>query len=109
MSLLSGILSMSGCSTTPAVTTQSYALVLPETERVLIESIVVEDEIARMGIEKYQRIVAESGGKYKPVQTTEENTVIVRTTSHAHAAIRKALDKSRKDMEAVQKKNKPLP
>ncbi len=101
MSLLFGILSFSGCASTPRITTHSYALVNPATEKALIESIVTEDEIARMGKDKFQRIVTEAGGKYTPFETTDENTVIVRTTSHAHAAIRKALDESRKDIENV--------
>ena len=101
MSFLFGILSFSGCTSTSAITTRSYALVNPETERALINKIVIEDEIARMGKAKFHRIVMEAGGKYSPVETTDENTVIVRTTSHAHAAIRKALDESRKDIETV--------
>ena len=101
MSLLFGILSSSGCASTPRITTHSYALVNPATETALIESIVVEDEVARMGIDRFQGIVTEAGGKYTPFVTTDEHTVIVRTTSHAHAAIRKVLDESRKDIEAV--------
>ena len=100
-SLLFVVLSFAGCASTPAITTRSYALVNPETEKALINKIVIEDEIARVGIDKYQNIVREAGGKYRPVETTEENTVIVRTTSHGHAAIRRALDESRKDIENV--------
>ncbi len=101
MLLLFGILSFAGCASTPAITTRSYALVNPETEKALIKKIVVEDEIARMGIDKFQNIVKKAGGKYSPFEATDENTVIVRTTSHAHTAIRKALDESRKDIENV--------
>ncbi len=101
MSLLFGILSFSGCASTPRITTHSYALVNPATETALIKSIVTEDEFTRMGKDKFQRIVTEAGGKYTPFETTAEHTVIVRTTSHAHAAIRKALDESRNDIEAV--------
>jgi len=99
--LLFVILSFAGCASTPAITARSYALVNPETEKALINKIVIEDEIARVGIDKYQNIIKEAGGTYSPVETTDENTVIVRTTSHAHAAIRKALDESRKDIENV--------
>ena len=108
-SLLFVVLSFAGCASTPAITTRSYALVNPETEEALISKIVIEDEIARVGIDKYQSIVRETGGKYRPVEATGENTVIVRTTSHAHAAIRKALVESRKDIEAVKNNyNQPL-
>ncbi len=100
-SLLFIVVSLAGCASTPAITTRSYALVNPETERALINKIVIEDEIARVGIDNYQSIVTEAGGKYSPAETTDENTVIVRTTSHSHAAIRKALDESRKDIEDV--------
>ena len=109
MSLLFGILSLAGCASTPAITTHSYALVNPATEKALISSITIEDEIARMGIDKYQDIVMGAGEKYHPFEATDENTVIVRTTSHGHAAIRKALAESRKDIEAVKNNyNKPL-
>ncbi len=108
-SLLFVILSFAGCTSTPSIKTRSYALVNPETEKALINKIVIEDEIARMGIDKYQNIVTEAGGKYSPVETTDENTVIVRTTSHAHSTIRKALHESRKDIEAVKHNyNQPL-
>ena len=72
-----------------------------ETQNLHQDHRVIEDEIARVGMDKYQNIVTEAGGKYSPVETTDENTVIVRTTSHAHAAIRKALDESREDIENV--------
>ena len=99
--LLFGVFSFAGCASTPAITTRSYALVNPATEVALIESIVTEDEFARMGKDKFQRIVTEAGGKYTPFETTDEHTVIVRTTSHAHAARRKALDESRNDIKAA--------
>jgi hypothetical protein len=98
MSLLFVVLSFTGCTSTPTVTTRSYALVNLETEKALINKIVIDDEIARLGIDKYPTA---SGGKYRPVETTDENTVIVRTTAYAHAAIRKALDESRKDIANV--------
>jgi len=101
MLLLSGIVSLAGCASTPAITTRSYALVNPETETALIKSIVIEDEIARIGTDKYQAIVREAGGTFRPFEGTDENTVIVRTTSHGHSAIRKALDESRRDIEAT--------
>ncbi len=109
MSLLFGILSFAGCASTPAITTHSYALVNPATEEALIKRIVIENEIARMGKDKFQDIITEHGGKFTPFEITDENTAIVRTTSHGHAAIRKALDESRKDIEAVKNNyNEPL-
>ncbi len=107
--LVSGIVSLAGCASTPAITTRSYALVNPETETALIKSIVIEDEIARIGTDKYQAIVREAGGTYRPFETTDENTVIVRTTSHGHSAIRNALIESRRDIEAAKNNyDKPL-
>ena len=100
-SLLFVILSFAGCASTPRTTTHSYALVNPETETALISKIVIEDEIARIGNDKYQAIIREAGGTFRPFETTDENTVIVRTTSHGHAAIRNALIESRRDIEAA--------
>lgn len=83
------LLFLTGCSSSLQFESRAYSLQHRATEEPLIAA-VLHDEIAR-DPERMATAIEARGGTLKMIEITSDNTAIVRTTPHGHAAIRKAL------------------
>jgi hypothetical protein len=93
--ILGAVMFAVGCSSGTRWETHSYPLQQRATEEPLIKS-VINDELARLEPDKIREANKGYGAKVDLLNITPENVAVVRTTAEGHAAIRKALDESRK-------------